>query len=594
MAAPLIEFSLLFEIGLIVVSATLLSFLAKHLKQPALIAYILAGIIIGPIGLGSMGLEFAGIPLGITDLEDALILSTLGVAFLLFGVGVESDFSKLADLGKVVVVGGTLQVLLTILVVFVGTFMFNLFDFTQSIYLGLILAFSSTLVVVKILSDSHQITTLHGRLLVGFLLVQDAFVIIALPFLANLEQLFSFNVFAPVLAVGAFLLVFAYLLNRHVYPAVFSYSVRSDELLFLASVTSLFVFILIAFALNFSIPLAAFIAGLALSNLPYNLEVFHRIKALRDFFATIFFVTLGMQINLGFAYFPLTLLLFVLFVVFVFKPVLFYLITLFSGYGGRISVFVALALAQVSEFSFIIADLGRDILNRTPGLHSLVIIVIALSMALTPYLMHHSEPIYERLNRSSARFTKNLKENRRFYQKVNQLENVPKNMKEHVVIVGAGVVGFNIAKALFREYPLVVIDHNYDVILNSIKNGINSIYGSADNREILRKANLQQAKLLIISMPDTKAAVSVVKYAKSVNPGIVVFGSAHYFHEASELYNAGIDYVIMYHVIGSNVFLKNIAYYLQSGNTIDINNLTEEYKKYLKEKVSEEKQHFNI
>jgi len=464
--AALIDFGLLFDIGLIVILATVLGFFAKFLKQPTLIAYIITGLIIGPIGLGALNIDIAGFSVGITELDEILILSTLGIAFLLFSVGVETDFSKLANLGKVVMIGGVLQVLLTMLVVFAGTFWFNLFDFTQSVYLGLILSFSSTLIVIKLLSDYNQISTLHGRLLIGYLLVQDAIVIIALPFLANLDQIFSLSVFAPVLAVGLFFLVFAYALNRYVYPSIFRYSADSDELLFLTSVTSCFLFIMLAFLLNFSIALGAFIAGLALSNLPYNLEVLNKIKGLRDFFATIFFVSLGMQIDFSFVHFPIQILLFILLIIYFLKPLLYFFINLFSGYGTRISVIVALSLAQISEFSFIIADLGRDILNRTPGLFSLVIIVIAFSMATTPYLMTNSNSLYDFFKKHSGSIGKKLRNNKGFNRKIIELENIPKRIKDHIVIVGGGVVGFNIAESLYKDHPLVLIDHNSDVVFS--------------------------------------------------------------------------------------------------------------------------------
>ena len=394
-----LELGLLFDLGLIVVVATIIAYAGKLLKQPFILSYIATGLLLGPIGLGALNIQFAGFTLGIDTLEEVLIFSELGIAFLLFGVGVETNFSKLLGLGKTILIGAVVQIILTFLVVLFGTFYLNIFDFSQSIFLGVIFAFSSTAIVVKILSDRHEIGTIHGKLLIGFLLVQDVFILIALPFLKNFSEVFSLSIIAPVLVQGLLLLVLAFVLNRYIYPKIFQFGSHSDELIFLASISSFFIFILIAVSMDFSIAISAFIAGLALSNLPYNLEVFHKIKGLRDFFSTIFFVTLGMQINLSFTNFPITILLFLLGIIFVLKPLMFFLITLLSGYGSRIALTVALGLAQVSEFSFIIASQGRTILDATPGLYSLIILLIALSMGFTPHLMNNSSRIYDFLNK---------------------------------------------------------------------------------------------------------------------------------------------------------------------------------------------------
>jgi len=583
---------LLFDLGMILLAATAFNYVARILKQPPLLAYIAAGIFIGPLALGSLGLVFAGVPIGVTTTQEILILSELGVAFLLFSIGVESNFSKLAELGKIVIIGSVVQVALTALLVFAFNSFLGLLSFEQSLYLGLILAFSSTAIVIKLLSDQHEINTLHGRLMIGFLLVQDVLVILALPLLENISNVVQFEFIAFLLIKVIALLAIAYALNKYVYPKFFAFATKSEELFFLAAMSSVFIFIFISYLLNFSMAVGAFVAGVALSTLPYNLEVFHRIRGVRDFLATIFFVTLGIQITPSFVSFPLELGLVLFGIVFIFKPLIYYIITLFNGYGGRVSLLVALGLAQVSEFSFIIANQGKDVLEQTPGLYSFLIVLIALSMAVTPYFMGYTNFFYNLTERIFGKLLAPVKRSEKLNKKINELESIPDDIDGHIVIFGGGLVGSGIASTLKEDHRIIVIDNDSEVVLDNIKRGINTVYGTIDNDEIWRKLRLEKSKALIIATPRAKEAVPLVKYARKHIPKLAIFGRARYFSDALDLYNAGVDFVVMPHVIGSNVFVEKIAQFLHSGNINEIRNYNAEFMIYLKEKAKKERSRF--
>ncbi|MDO8427608.1 MAG: cation:proton antiporter, partial [Candidatus Diapherotrites archaeon] len=307
-----LELSLLVDLGLIVVFATFFNFIARALKQPSLLAYILAGVVLGPAGLGSLNWTFFDIPLGLTSLAEIRILSELGVAFLLFSIGVESDFSKLKSVGKVVLFAGILQVLITTtFVVLISNFL-NLLSFSEALLLGLAISFSSTMVVIKILSDQKKLDTLHGRILVGILIVQDIIAIVLLPFITNISLFLSGEQLLQFLFSGAILVIISFALSKYVYPAVYQFAAKSHELLYLAALSSCFVFIFLAeFILHLPIPLGAFMAGLALSALPYSLDIYAAIKGLRDFFVTIFFTTLGLQLTFGSFFAPSFVSLFI-------------------------------------------------------------------------------------------------------------------------------------------------------------------------------------------------------------------------------------------------------------------------------------------
>ncbi|MCR4368310.1 MAG: cation:proton antiporter, partial [archaeon] len=466
------------DLGLILLSATVFNYIARLLKQPSLLAYIAAGIFVGPLVLGNIGLSFAGVSVGVTTTEEILILSELGVAFLLFSVGVESNFSKLAELGKIAVIGSVVQVFLTALLVFVFNHFLGLLSFEQAIYLGLIVAFSSTTIVVKLLSDNHEINTLHGRLMIGFLLMQDVLVILALPMLENISSALSPIFVGILLAKVLVLLAFAFILNRFIYPKVFEFATQSEELFFLSAISSVFIFIFVSYFLNFSIAVGAFVAGVTLSTLPYNLEVLHKIRGVRDFLATIFFVTLGIQLTFSFVAFPIALALVLVGIVFVFKPLIYFVITLFSGYGSRVSLSVAFGLAQVSEFSFILANQGKVILDQTPGLYSFIIGLIALSMAITPYFMGYTEFFHGISKRIFGGVLSPVTHSPRLNRRINALEKIPEKLSNHVVVFGGGLVGSGIAAAFNSSQKVIVIDNDSEVVWDNNQRGINAVYGS--------------------------------------------------------------------------------------------------------------------
>ncbi len=577
------EPSLLVDLVVIILAGTALGCLARLLKQPTLVSYLVAGLIIGPIGLGL-----------ISNSADILLFSELGVAFLLFAVGIETDFPKLVRMKGTVIGGALLQVFWTTAIVFAVMHSLSL-SFMESLYLGLILAFSSTVVVVKVLTSKNQLSTLHGRLIIGFAVVQDMLAVLLLPVLARPETIFQTNIATTFLFSIFSLFAMAFLLNKYVLPRVLRYFANTAELFYLIIVSVCFVFIYLSVLFNFSIAVGAFIGGISLSSLPYNVEASSKIRGLRDFFSTIFFVSLGMQIGLGFGGFPLTLLIIMLGIVYLLNPLIYFLIGLGFGYGGRTAFLVGMALGQASEFSFILASQGLRLGQISQPIYSMALLVIIVSMMTTPYLIEHSNGIYNRFEHILDRF---LPAAKRAYlsQRLRRLERLPekKRLKKHIVLVGAGVFGSGLIALLKSHGTLVIVDHNPFVVTDLIKKGHHAIYGSPDNDEVWRKISLKDAKLLIITIPNAKEAIKLIKRAKKANPKIVIFARAHYYGNALALYENNVDFVCMSHVIGSNLFLRSVGKFLATGKLYEIVNLQNEYMQYLREKAKEEKKHFGF
>jgi len=575
---------LLWDIGLIIVTATIFNFIARALKQPPLLAYIIAGLLIGPWGIPMLADQMFGMDIQLLagEADNITLLSELGVAFLLFSVGVETDLLKLKKLSGTVLIGGVVQVVLTAGFVFGIMTFFQALTFMEAVYLSLILSFSSTMLVVKMLSDTFSIDTMQGRLMIGFLLVQDVLIVILLPMVGNIENIFSASFFAGFAFSGAVLIGLALVLSRYIYPIIFRFSMKSSEMLYLSALSTCFIFMFLSeFVLHIPLAIGAFIAGISLSLLPYNFQIYDEIRGIRDFFVTIFFVTLGLQLSFGFLGPLWKMVLFSFAVVLILKPILFYSISYFSGHGKRISMFVALGLSQVSEFSFILATQGLALGVFAEDFYSATVFVIAFSMVLTPYIFTYSDTFYRFFNKLSGVFPKRFR-NKQFYHKVSWLEE-GKKTSNHIVIVGAGVVGGSLAKALNGKYPLIAMDQDPDNVEKLKKQKVNIFLGEADNKLIWKKLAVEKARLLVEAIPNVDASLKLLNYAKEVNPELIVFARAHSFEDAAKLYEAGADFVCMPEVVGSNVFLKTIMEYLDTNTLYHINVLHDEIIQYLKE-----------
>jgi len=601
MAAEIITVALLTDIAIIVIAAAIMSGILKTLKQPSLLAYILAGIIAGPLLLGNIDAASLGLPfetLGIPAITpEILLLSELGVAFLLFSVGVETSLKKLFAVGKPIFIGAIIQVLSIIGLTFLFTVATGLLSFEQAIFVGTILAFSSTMIVIKILADAKKINTLVGRLMISVLLVQDFLVLIFLPLLSNINLFNNPIALLPIIGNSILLILIAAALNWGLFSPLFKRAAGEKELLFLTSIATAFLFIGISVALAIPIAIGAFIGGLTLST-PYNSEILAMIRGVRDFFVTIFFVTLGLQLSFSFGSIPLALIIFIVLAIFIVKPLILFFITMLAGYGNKISVQVGLGLGQVSEFGFILAGIGLITLSSSGDpvlsteLFSFLITVIALSMLITPYLTNSSSKVSKLLSHASEGLPKFMK-GKYFRRKIEELERLPtkRALKDHIIIIGAGTIGGGIAKALSPIQQTIVLDNDPEVVDMGTSEGLNYVYGSPDNEIVWEKIDLVDAKLLVIAIPNHKEALEMIKEAKKINPDVTIFASAKYFMETLDFYKSGADYVSMPYVIGSNLFLENISKFLKTGKVHLIQNFKTEYIRYLEEKVEEERKY---
>jgi len=521
--------NIFFDIGAIIIIATVFAFIAKTFKQPLIPAYVLTGIIIGP---------FLGL---ITNTDVITTLSEIGIAFLLFIVGLEMDLRKLRDVGLISSVGGMVQMLS----IFTATFILAVFlgfVYREAIYLGLIIAFSSTMVVVKLLSDKHEIDTLHGRIIIGFLLMQDIIAILALSVLMTIDNFsFSFLILSVVKGVVVFLVAVA--ASKFLFPALFEFAAKSQELLFIAAVSVSFAFSILFYYIGFSIAIGAFVAGVTLANLPYNIEIIGKVKSLRDFFAVIFFVSLGMELILGSFWALLKpLIIFIILIIFL-KPLITMSLCSFFGYKKRTAFLTSMSLAQISEFSLIIVAQGLFLGHLSQEIFSLTVILAVATIVSTSYFIKYEDKLYRKLAGFLEIFD-------RLTGTYNDLEYVPRK-KHEVILCGYNRIGYSIVNTLKKlKKKLLVVDFNPEVIRKLIDEKIPCIYGDVGDLEVLERLNLREAKMVISTVPKKRDNLLLIKKTKEENKKAIVFVNASHVEDALRLYDAGADYVVLPHFLG--------------------------------------------
>ncbi|MBI2620022.1 MAG: cation:proton antiporter [Ignavibacteriales bacterium] len=519
---------LLIAIGVSIVAASLLAYLAQYLRQPPILGYITAGLLIGPYGFGF-----------VRNQEDITALSELGLAFLLFIVGLEIDVKKFVRSGTASAIIGVIQATLCSLF---GFFVAQWLGYTglDAVYIGVALAFSSTMIVVKLLSDRGELDTLPGRISLGILLVQDALAIFVLAGQGNINNPSFLPIAASILS-GLGLVLISFLVSRYVLPAAFRQIARNPELVLILSIAWCFVMCGLALKADFSIAMGALIAGISISTFPYSHEVIIKIRSLRDFFVTLFFVSLGMQLIITSGSLVVTGLLLSLFII------LSRVLTIFpTAYalrlGSRVGFLSSLALAQSSEFSLVIATLGLSYEHISREIVSLIAITLVVTSTLTTYLVRSSHT----LARGILPFLESFGIKSSHHQ---QEESVVTERGE-IVILGCHRLGSSLVNILTSYgIPVHVFDFNPLVLTHLKERGIRASYVDISQFDSLEEAGVDEASVVVSTVSDDFLRgtdnYSLLRYIKSRGGNARVIVQANSAQEAIQMYEAGADYVIL-------------------------------------------------
>ncbi|MBI4439565.1 cation:proton antiporter [Candidatus Woesearchaeota archaeon] len=541
-------------IGIMLIVATILSYLARMINQPMIPAYVVAGVILGPL----LGI--------ITNSGIIGTLSEIGIAFLLFIAGLELDLRKLREVGAVASIGGLAQIISLFSAAFLLSLIFG-FGKIESVYLGLIVALSSTMVIVKILSDKRSIDTLHGRIIIGILIVQDIVAIISLSILRSVDSFSGF--FMLISAVKAVILIgLVVVFTRLIIPHIFRRAAKNQEILFLMAITFLFAIsllfqhigsIIVSILQNidvslsgeiinvlspgFSIAIGAFAAGVGLAGLPFNFQIIGQVKPLRDFFSTIFFVSLGLGVSISSVREVILPFVALLVLVVALKPLIVFILVSFFGYLHRPSFIAGISLGQISEFSLILVSQGFLLGHVSQGIVTITILLAVFSIIITSYLMEYETPIYLWMSSYISGLDKVTATSA-------NLGNVPKGRYD-VIVCGYNRIGFSIGNTLKRlKKKMLVIDYNPDVIRKLKEEKVPCIFGDIGNNEIMERVDLKHARIVISTVPTLNDNEMIIEKAKKENPKISIILTANQIDEALTLYEKGADYVILPHFLG--------------------------------------------
>lgn len=532
------------QLAVILSLSSALGLIVYKLKLPLLIAYLGCGLLL------SLLTSF-----DVSKSSALSFLPDIGLAFVLFLVGMELDLREIKNYGKQILTAGILQVIITAVL---GTFIAQSFGFnaSEAIYLGIGLSFSSTLVVVKLLLDKKELTSLYGKLSLGILLLEDLLAVVILLVMTSGTLSLANSLSLPVFFIKVIALFLAvFLLNRFLLSALFKIISDSPELLFLTALAWCFSFITLASSLGFSILIGAFLAGVALASSPYHFHIQAKVKPMRDFFLCLFFVYLGTRVN----FFNIThifplILVFVLYAVLI-KPLIYLLILGIFGFRKHTMFLTAINLSQVSEFSLIIllVALKFGLVSQT-GL-TVIALSSVLSFVSSSLIISKSTKIYKYVSFVVAFFEK---EKHPVWEKEGEAK-----LLDHVVIIGAHRVGADVVKFFKREgQSMVVLDHNPHQVEMLLSLSIPVIYGDMQDPESLDILSLDEAKIIISTAPDLEGNKTLLEDLKVRHISAPVVVRAETIKDARSLYKLGADYVIIPDLLAGDYLLDTLRDHL--------------------------------
>jgi len=526
--------TIIFELAVVVCLATILGVIARYFKQPLILAYIGTGVIIGLIQANRGGLI-------IGDKEAFQLFSQLGVMFLLFLIGLEMNYASIKIVGKPSIIIGLGQIIFTAFFGYIIAILLN-FNHLHSIYIALALTFSSTIIVVKMLSDQKSLNSLYGKLSVGFLLVQDFVVILLLIILAGLEAGggVALDHLLITFIIGFLFFSGMLILGRNIFPYLFHKIAESQELLFLASLAWIFGVVAMVELLEkttgirFSIEVAGFLAGLALANSSEHFQIANRIKPLRDFFILAFFVILGSSIIFyDFTGLGWSVLIFSLFVL-IGNPLIVMIIMGLMRYRKRISFMAGTTVAQISEFSLVFAVMGYRLGHLSQEAVALIVGVAIITITSSTYLIVYSEKIYSFLAPYLSIFER----------KKTIKDIIFPDISKPIILIGGDRTGISIASKLIKE-KLLIIDFNPEIIEKLTRAGYSCFYADIMDPLIFNDVNFNKAEMIISTNPNLEDNINLIMGMKLAGVKGKIILRARSGQDAQILYEKGADYVFV-------------------------------------------------
>lgn len=519
------------QISILLGITAVIAFFIKFLRQPLLIAYIIAGIIAGPVLLNFIH----------KGDEAYHVFSEFGIVLLLFVVGLSLNFKYIKKIGKIAVITGFLQVLLTGILSFILLQVFHISLFS-ALYLSIAITFSSTIIITKLLGDKKDTESVYGRYTIGLLLVQDVIAILIMIFMVG-----SKNIETSLLTAFSFLalktgimIACIYFLSKFLIPFILDRIAKSSEFLFLFTVAWCFGITSLVNALGLSLEIGAIVAGLSLGSSPYQPEISSRIRPLRDFFLIMFFIILGSEMNVSNFYAAILPALGLSIFVLAVKPAILYFLFRRLKFTRRNSFLTSTTAAQVSEFGFILLFTGQTLGHIGESELALFTIVALITIFFSSYIVTYNEQIYRFFIPLFSFFGKD-----KYQQKEDE---VP---VYDAWVIGYHRMGWKICETLREQKKsFAVIDFNPETVKHLHSQKIPVYFGDVADVEFLAELPLDKAKLIISTIPEPDDQFTLIKHIRSLTHKPYLIANLHHAQYMKDFYDAGANYIMMPHMLG--------------------------------------------
>jgi monovalent cation:H+ antiporter-2, CPA2 family len=500
---------------------------------PSIIGFLITGVLIGPYGFSL-----------VNAVEEVEILSEIGVILLVFVIGMELSIKQLISIKKTVFIGGSFQVGVTVLVAaFVYYYIGN--SWIEAVFVGFLFSLSSTAIVLKTLQDRQEISSAHARNALAILIFQDIIVVpmmLITPLMAGESSNIWLSISSLVIKT-LIVLIITFVSARYIVPKLMHAVAKtnSKELFLLVTITLCFAVAFLTSEAGLSLALGAFIAGLIVSESEYSHQATSIILPFRELFTCFFFVSVGMLLDLSFFIKHIWVILLLVFVVFIVKSIIASLAVAILKYPPRTIILTGLSLFQVGEFAFILSKVGIDNQLLDVATNQYFLSISIVSMLLTPFVIIFSDSIANKLVGVSEKF--GIQSN--LLDVNNNQITITDDLENHLIIIGYGVNGSNLAKAATTSnIPFIVIEFDAEIVKRERAKGLPIIFGDATHDHILEAVQIHKARASVVAISDNQAKKKVVKNVRNHSDSLYLVVRTRFVKEISELFALGADEVI--------------------------------------------------
>jgi len=505
-------------------------YICHRLNIPAIVGYLVTGIVAGPHGFGL-----------VNAVHEVELLAEIGIVLLLFSIGIEFSFDKMLQSGRAILIGGSLQVLLTSGVVFIIARSLGQ-SFGESVFAGFLISLSSTAIILKLLQERAEVDSPHGRAALGILIFQDIAIVpmmLITPLLAGGEG--NVGISLLILLAKALVIITLVIIGAKFIVPHLLYQIartRNHELFLLSIVAICLAVAWLTSSAGLSLALGAFLAGLIISESEYSHQALGNILPFKDVYTSFFFVSIGMLMNTSILLKNPVLIILATLAVLGIKSIVAFLAAAFLGFPVRTTILVGLALSQVGEFSFILSRVGVEHGLLAGDVYQAFLAISVLTMVAAPFILK-TAPRMADLVSGLPLLDKITLGRHSVY------EETVAGVKDHLIIIGYGLNGKNVARAAsVAHIPYLILEMNAETVRKEKENDEPIYYGDASQEAVLRHVNIEEARVIVIAISDPAATLRILEISRRLNPKVFIIVRTRYIQDIKTLYELGADEVI--------------------------------------------------